>query len=67
MNENEEDIRAEIKRRKDIFRREQAALSFTEKVRIAFEMNSRRNTLKGAKVVQQKDVDKKERSRYERN
>lgn len=52
---NEKDIRAEIKRRKDIFRREQAALSFTEKVRIAFEMSRRRNTLKQAKLIQRKD------------
>lgn len=53
---NEEAIRAEIKRRKDIFRREQAALPFVEKVRIAFELNKRRNTLKQARLIQRKDA-----------
>lgn len=53
---NEADIRAEIERRKDIFRREQTALSFTEKVRIAFEMSNRRKTLKQAKLIQRKDT-----------
>lgn len=48
----EQEIRAEIKRRKDVFRREQVALPFAEKVRIAFEMSKRRNTLKQARPVQ---------------
>ncbi len=49
-------MRAEIKRRKDIFRREQAALPFAEKVRIAFELSKRRNTLKQARLIEQKDA-----------
>jgi hypothetical protein len=49
---SEEEIRAEIKRRKEIFRREQAALSFAEKVRIAFELSKRRNALKQARLIQ---------------
>jgi predicted DNA-binding protein YlxM (UPF0122 family) len=53
---NEEAIRDEIKRRKEIFRREQSALSFREKVRIAFEMSNRRNIFKQAKLIQQKDI-----------
>ena len=53
---SEQEIRAEIARRKDIFRREQAALSFTEKVRIAFAMNERRNTLKQARLVTARDA-----------
>ena len=48
---DETDIRAEIARRKDIFRREQAALSFTEKVRIAFALNQRRNALNQARMI----------------
>lgn len=35
----EEEIRAELERRKNIFRREQAALPLPEKVRIAFELS----------------------------
>ncbi len=49
-------IRAEIKRRKEVFREEQAALPFAEKVRIAFELSKRRNTLKEARLIQPKDV-----------
>ncbi len=52
---NEEEMRAEIKRRKDIFRREQAALPFAEKVRIAFELSKRRKTLKQARLIERKD------------
>lgn len=51
----EEAIRAEIERRKEIFRREQAALPFAEKVRIAFELSKRRNTLKQARLIQRKE------------
>ena len=53
---DEEEIRAEIKRRKDIFRREQAALPFAEKVRIAFELSNRRNTLKQARLIERKEA-----------
>lgn len=49
---SEEEIRVEIKRRKDIFRREQSALSFAEKVRISFELCKRRNILKQAQLIQ---------------
>ena len=44
----DEEIRDEIKRRKEAFRREQAALPFAEKVRIAFELYKRRVTIKNA-------------------
>jgi len=50
----EEAIRTEIERRKEIFRRAQAALPFAEKVRIAFELSKRRNTLKQARLIQRK-------------
>ncbi len=53
---NEEEIRAEIKRRKEIFRREQAALPFAEKVRIAFALSKRRSLLKQARRIERKDV-----------
>ncbi len=52
--EDEEAVRAEIERRKEIFRREQAALPFAEKVQIAFELSKRRNTLKQARLIQRK-------------
>ena len=52
---NEEEVRAEIERRKKIFRREQAALPFAEKVRIAFAMNERRNTLRQAKPIERNE------------
>lgn len=48
---NEEEIRAEIKRRKDVFAHEQAALSFAEKVRIAFALNERQQVLKRARLI----------------
>lgn len=51
----EEAIRAEIERRKEIFRREQAALPFAEKVRISFELSKRRNTLKQARLIQREE------------
>ncbi len=53
---SEREIRAEIKRRKDIFRREQAALPFVEKVRLSFELSQRRNLLKQARLIQRKDA-----------
>ncbi len=53
---NEEEVRARIKQRKEIFRREQAALSFAEKVRIAFELSKRRNTLEQARPIQREDT-----------
>ena len=53
----EEAIRAEIERRKQIFRREQAALPFAEKVRIAFELSARRNALKQARLIQREEAE----------
>ena len=53
---NEDAIRAEIKRRKEVFRAEQAALPFAEKVRIAFELSKRRHSLKEARLIQRIDV-----------
>ena len=49
---SEEDIRAEIARRKEAYRREQADLSFVEKVRISFELGKRRNKLKQARLIE---------------
>lgn len=49
---SEENIRAEIARRKEVYRREQAALPFVEKLRISFELGKRRNTLKQARLIQ---------------
>lgn len=53
---NEKEIRAEIKRRKDILRRAQAALPFAEKVRIAFEMDKRHNAFKAAKLIRRESA-----------
>ncbi len=53
--EDEEAVRAEIERRKEIFRREQAALPFAEKVRIAFELSKCRETLKQARLIQREE------------
>ena len=53
---NEEEIRTEIKRRKEVFRREQMALSFAEKVRIAFALAKRRTMIKQARLLEQNDV-----------
>ena len=48
---NEQEIRAEIARRKDTFRREQAALPFAEKVCIAFALSWRCDALKQARII----------------
>jgi hypothetical protein len=53
---NEAETRAEIARRKDIFRREQAALPFTEKVRLAFALSQRRGELKQARIIPPQDA-----------
>ena len=46
----EDEFRNEINRRKEAYRREQAALPFAEKVRIAFELSKRRETIKSARL-----------------
>jgi hypothetical protein len=53
---SEEELRAEIGRRKNIFRREQAALPFAEKVRIAFDLSKRRKALKQALLIRTEDA-----------
>jgi hypothetical protein len=59
---SEQEVRAEIVRRKEVFRREQAALSFTEKVRIAFAMSERRSTLKQARLIPGRESPVKDKS-----
>lgn len=49
---SETEIKQEINRRKAEFRRQQAALPFVEKVRIAFALSRRREVFKRAKLVE---------------
>ena len=49
---SETEIKQEIKRRKAEFRRQQSALPFAEKVRIAFALSRRREVFKRAKLVE---------------
>ena len=54
---NEEAIRKEIERRKNVFRRAQANLPFAEKVRIAFELSKLRLAIDQARRRHLKESD----------